>query len=658
MSFVVVAPDSTVYNGGVLTGGATLHAVLADLSTASYVTKAQYSPPDKVSMTAPVKPAGSVTKQVRLSHAASSISVNSTRLDSWLEYGGVQYGNISSVALSGTADIGFQGPWVNVGDLTAAQIGDIVIAMQRSPSGGSTSGRYYTSRLDVIFAEIPTVAITAPASGAVLASSSFTATWVHTPGADGGSQSHYLGRVYSAAQYGASGFNPDTSAPTLDTGTVTSASSSHGFTGLASGTYRLYVKTAQSVNGAAHWSAWAFIPFTVVPGSTSEVSTVTPTADSLNGAITVAVAINAATDTADYVEVERSVDTNLFTSGDFTTGAGGIGTGWTASADVATPTATSRSLQTTGGISGQFQRMGATLDDGDAFGQSATERVPITPGEGYSVQFMAKGTFPANTVLRCYLTRRNASGGLSVNWLTWQDESPSSSWRTFTVERVAEADQHTVEVKMELVGLTGAAAAVTAGDFDLVRVFTGGIPEWALVRGATDVPVVADAMSVADFEASPDTEIRYRARAVKSLGPVAGAWIYSTATTWTPAIGIWLKSPTNPNLNVELCPADWPGISESRQVEWFDLLGQRSYGSAANALKGYSGSIAFETVSKAELDELLAILAEPVVLIHAATGFQLRPFWASLGEVRRAYEGVPGLQVTTVQVAFSEIAAP
>lgn len=107
-------------------------------------------------------------------------------------------------------------------------------------------------------------------------------------------QIQYQAKVYSAAQYGAGGFSPDSSVATWDSGVVTSAlnagATQNGQIGidLAPGTtYRLYVKAARNFMGIDVWySDWAFVGFTTVV-SLPQPPTITTTPDNTLGRVQV-----------------------------------------------------------------------------------------------------------------------------------------------------------------------------------------------------------------------------------------------------------------------------------------------------------------------------------------------------------------------------------
>jgi len=110
------------------------------------------------------------------------------------------------------------------------------------------------------------VTVTLP-TGTLTSDNQPTVTWTETHDADGNAIDKYQVKIFSAAQYGAGGFDPDTSTATYDSGVVDNfvfGGASHPTdVALADGTYRSYVKQHQTVSGQDLWSAWDYEQFVV-----------------------------------------------------------------------------------------------------------------------------------------------------------------------------------------------------------------------------------------------------------------------------------------------------------------------------------------------------------------------------------------------------------
>jgi hypothetical protein len=277
MSTVIIRPDQTwTATAGTKVGGATTHAVVGDNNDASWIEMWPELGYARVVVATPTKPAGSVTKYVQLVGRASSISSNSTKVEALLEYAGAAMGSgFAEVVIPNATVVELYGALVQPGDLTDAQLSNIIIAFRRSATGASTNARWRDLWVVCTFAEKPTAASTGPASGT---SGNVVSSWSHTAGSDGGPQVWYWSRIFTAAQYSAGGFNPETSPYASSSGIEASSTNQHYHPGLAPGTYRHYIKTAQQVyTNQAHWSDWAYSDFTISnpPATTSaEVSIV------------------------------------------------------------------------------------------------------------------------------------------------------------------------------------------------------------------------------------------------------------------------------------------------------------------------------------------------------------------------------------------------
>lgn len=112
----------------------------------------------------------------------------------------------------------------------------------------------------VVAGTASSVTVTGPLAS-VTTTSRPTVTW-SVFDAEGDAQERYEAKVFTAAQYGAGGFDPSTSASTWGSGEQISADArSHavGIDLVTGTTYRAYVR----VRSAGQWSPWAFRAFTV-----------------------------------------------------------------------------------------------------------------------------------------------------------------------------------------------------------------------------------------------------------------------------------------------------------------------------------------------------------------------------------------------------------
>lgn len=200
--------------------------------------------------------------------------------------------------------------------VTAAEVNALRLRVTRMIA--STQAAVVELYLNVIYVERPTLTVSTPTG--TIESNQPTIEWAPTLDADGGIQTGYTVKIFSAAQYGAGGFNPETSPPTLghegifsrvpgqsDGGDATSWTAD---TPLVDGTYRAYVRVAQSVGDASLFSEWEYSQFTVdapVPGPPNMILT----AESNEGRVLAEVTGVDGDATSDLIDLERSDDAGV-----------------------------------------------------------------------------------------------------------------------------------------------------------------------------------------------------------------------------------------------------------------------------------------------------------------------------------------------------------
>lgn len=178
-----------------------------------------------------------------------------------------------------------------------------------------------------------TIAIPAPVTSAVLvsavtASRTPTISWTYSQSSDGSDQAYYQMLIFTAAQYGAGGFNPDTSPNIRNTGAVPSSAKSHVITSPFDNgvTHKAYVRTYQVVDGVGMWSAWAFSAAFTVAIPVPVPTAVTPNAAGTTSKPAVGASV-AAMATGVLIKREWQVATdNVFTvsAQSFVEGAGAL----------------------------------------------------------------------------------------------------------------------------------------------------------------------------------------------------------------------------------------------------------------------------------------------------------------------------------------------
>jgi len=285
MTLVTLRPDSTVSSSGLAAGNP--HTALSDNSDGTTVGAAGGSAATAtMTLGTSTLPAGAVTKSLtgRLKAKASSLTpgahkmrltkADGTVLVDWYDQSwgsSLTTRSSSSVAWTGTqADVDGLRVWLHVNP------------KQANPYSIVAAEAY----CDLRYVAQPTVTL----DSAVVTLDSLAVGWTYSqPDSDGGAQSQWMVRVFTSVQYGAGGFDGATStalAEASGVGTTNTAT----ITGLPDGTlYKVYVRAADVVNGAALWSAWVVSSTFSVTTTRAEVLSVTPTATPATARVDLAV---------------------------------------------------------------------------------------------------------------------------------------------------------------------------------------------------------------------------------------------------------------------------------------------------------------------------------------------------------------------------------
>lgn len=265
-----------------------------------------------VDLTTFTLPTGAVTKAINTvivvkKESASSGSGPTT-------YVGIEIGGVGSTVLHTMPATGYSTSFTEyesglqtIGSLTQTNIDNLRLGF----TADSTTYNSYISYayVEVQYVAIPVVTVTETLPDPYTSSNLVPIAWTNSLDSDGGSQTRYELKVFTDAQVAAGGFDPDTSTPYYTSGEVASGALTATTGPLATAdTYSAYVRTAQTVNGVAHWSDWDDDVFTVNV-TTANVDTVTTVSADGTGSIAVTVARDTTPDTAwDFIEVQRSID--------------------------------------------------------------------------------------------------------------------------------------------------------------------------------------------------------------------------------------------------------------------------------------------------------------------------------------------------------------
>lgn len=303
MTVVTTRADATVAAFGLsATGAASRHAALSDDSDISYINGA-YDDVATLGFAEPSIPAGGRVKTIVIRmRIARTVAIPT--------------GYRVYYALAGTLStdpLTVFPTWSTPTTITVLTLAtdtvptDLRVQLHKF-FGGTNDAPVYEMYVDTTYVALPVVVVDAP-TGTITNTNTPAISWTDTLDTDGGAQTAYEVKVFHSSVYGAGGFNPATSTgASIESGITTGAAASwQSLQTLPNGTYRAYVRVAQTVNGAYHWSAWAYSGFTInVALPAVPLLTATPENDDARVRIDIDHQSGAAT--TDALEVQRSAD--------------------------------------------------------------------------------------------------------------------------------------------------------------------------------------------------------------------------------------------------------------------------------------------------------------------------------------------------------------
>lgn len=709
--------DRTVGSITIVGGAGSAWASLSDNSSATYVTVAGALYSVELGTVAMGALARTKTLTVRVKARANGAGDVAAGFEGEvLTAAGVVVAEVVQNGLT-TSEVDYAGV-PTVVDLSQAEVDGLWYRSNWLGSLGAVR-REIEVYIDLAYVGAPSVVVTSP-SGTSFTSSVATVGWTYTPGTDGGPQQRYQVRVFSAAQYGAGGFDPATSPATWESGEVLSSAVSAITSDLPNGTYRAYVRAAQSVNGSPHWSAWAFSAFSL-DVDPPDVGSIVATAESGDARIRLDVAqgyasvldIVASANPGDRARTQ-AVLAGTWT-GNFTVTTYIVASDWTP--------ASSRTLFGNYGVGGGiaagisvagllslgFSTSGSAL-------RSATSAAPgLVDGQGYWLEFFYDDT--AKTA-RFRKSSDPASRDVSlISWTTISTNavvgggSPGTGPNRFSIgssdqtpygSSFSEAQFARAEIRdsggvlraspnfmpqtpgttsfVDAQGNTWATentAAIIAGNETISAAL--GAPTWdelqieasydgeqtwqAIIGSPFDVDGDASWLGY-DYEAPPNVNVIYRARALAgaSGSTLVSPWSESNVVQWV-TDSAWIKLLGDPALNQAVCVRDFPSEEFARPQGVHAVLDRPDLVVTSDALHTRTGSFSIMTETTAERDALLELLtsAGPFLLQlpesqGGAENLYLVP--GGLSRTRAPGAERSGLRHRILTVGYTEIARP
>lgn len=440
---------------------------------------------------------------------------------------------------------------------------------------------------------IPVVTALLP-SGTIAATKPVVTWSVSYP--SGATETSYQVRTFSAAQYGAGGFNPATSSPTDDSGVVSSSSTTQYQiqTALPAGTsYRSYIQVVET--GAEPSGFVAYSPYTVTLDlPPTPTLTAVATTDPSTGCPMIQLTAQS------LINLLSSVDASF---------ESGIGTYGGTNAALA-------------------QSSTQALDGSFSLRLTASSAANMSAASGFYVvlpltQYSLGAYFRASSTVRSVSVTINwfdsthtiisASTGSTVSDTNsgWTQAivtatSPSNAaYATLQVNVISPANTE-IHYVDEVGFFPGSSATWTAGGFAA----TAGIvilrSDGVYVRNASPAnpaplsnAIAPDQAIVNDYEATPLVAYTYKAllQATGSQGLVQSAYSTSagaslSTTAW------WELDPTNPAGAVSAQPIQW-NPSNTEQSTAHQVLGQATMNIIASAMMGIDMTATMEVFSVA-----------------------------------------------------------
>lgn len=220
-----------------------------------------------------------------------------------------QHFNFSAPGISGTVIVQKVNTSMVVlgsspGPVTVAQIntGNIRLGMTDHSGSPILHELYY----DIVAVRRPVVTTTNP-TGLFDSTNTPMVRWTNALDADGGAQTNYHIKLFTADQYDDPGFDPETSVAALDSGALNgNAASWRPTVGLLNDSYRAYVQVAQTVNSLSYWSDWSYSDF-VIDATPPDAPTISAVPDQENARNVITVAASGP-GTVTMMEIDFSTD--------------------------------------------------------------------------------------------------------------------------------------------------------------------------------------------------------------------------------------------------------------------------------------------------------------------------------------------------------------
>jgi hypothetical protein len=523
--------------------------------------------------------------------------------------------------------------------LTQAQVDTLQLEYIVQTYGGSATLEIADLWIEVYTNSVPVPVVTAP-SGTVTSGSRPPITVQHVD-AESDPMDYYQLKIFSSAQYGAGGFDPETSTATWDSGVVAlSVNAGNTFqvtpgVDLANGiTYKAYVKVRQAVDGM--WSnngpgAWRLgSAFTVVLDAPAQ-ATITAAADDANARITVTAQGRDNELTKNQADIETDT------------------TGWAAGANTTISRITSTAAHGSASLQLRSVAAGAT----SATTPTGLSGIPVVGSKQYTaIANIRRISATANRNGRIDIAWYTAAGAListstgssvadnNTDWVAQTvctATSPSNAAFATIILNVLTPTAANEDHAFDQISFApGASTTWTRGGFVtstqvifVERSVDAGVT-WTAVRNGTVIdPGTGQQVIVQDYEAPPGTSTQYRARSVSYengiSNPLVGPNSATASATSTPttSTGWWLKDPQDStrNMVIDVYSETW-NTEEDEEMAVYKPLGRTYPVVVSDVIHGRDGRLELEFTSLASITafRLLRSGQRPLLLQRVYAG--------------------------------------
>ena len=321
MAIQTLNPNETLSGASLFTitgGSASVHVALADASDATYVQKTG------VGVASTVVGFGTysigASERIRQVRLKGRLAGGTAASKANLYLGTVSTGVTSTYGASFAAVRGaltiqdVYGPWTGTapdGNTWSQEKLDAIRAQFEEYRDTTARSFLYRLQVEVDVTTKPTVTVSSP-TGTVSSTAKPDVSWAYAD-TDGDGQSAYQVRVFTAAQYGAGGFDPALSEAAYDSGTIYSSDVTLriGDYLAATGVHRAYVRVAKTINGSLFFSDWSFSTFTMALTAPTVPTLSASYGSGLNRVSLTLVGANAAGYDFQLFDIQRSDDNGV-----------------------------------------------------------------------------------------------------------------------------------------------------------------------------------------------------------------------------------------------------------------------------------------------------------------------------------------------------------